>query len=264
MKIYLPIGLLFTSVSNLIKAWSLPLLSVIKNMKKSVEIKSGSVMAVSIVLHDFNISQIESALLGVTGGDKEFFNGELAIIDATDSEANTFIDWFSIVEIVRKFGLVVVGVRNAPQSHVQSIIGCGLTIVESVGRDRAPLSSPSVVPSIPQVGSRLAPMIIDTPVRAGQRIYAKNTDLIVMAVVNNGAEIIADGNIHVYAELKGRALAGASGDTQSRIFAQRMEPELVSIAGVYRTFENGFPANWANKTAQVKLEKDVIFIDPLQ
>jgi hypothetical protein len=83
-------------------------------------------------------------------------------------------------------------------------------------------------------------VIVDTPVRAGQRIYARGADLIVTAVVNNGAELIADGSIHVYAPLHGRALAGASGDANARIFALQLQPELVSIAGVYRTFDEGF------------------------
>jgi septum site-determining protein MinC len=86
-------------------------------------------------------------------------------------------------------------------------------------------------------------MIVDTPVRAGQRIYARGADLIITAVVNNGAEIIADGSIHVYAPLHGRALAGASGNAGARIFALSMQPELVSIAGVYRTFDEGFRPN---------------------
>lgn len=99
-------------------------------------------------------------------------------------------------------------------------------------------------------------MIIDQPVRAGQRIYARGCDLIVTAAVNHGAEIIADGSIHVYAPLKGRALAGAAGNAEARIFAQAMEPELVSIAGVYRTFDDGFPADLAQKPAQCKLTGD--------
>ena len=101
-------------------------------------------------------------------------------------------------------------------------------------------------------------MIIDTPVRAGQRIYARGCDLIIMASVNNGAEVIADGSIHVYAPLRGRALAGASGNTDARIFAISMEPELVSIAGMYRTFEDGFPAEMAQQAVQVRLIGDRI------
>ena len=107
-------------------------------------------------------------------------------------------------------------------------------------------------------------MIIDTPVRAGQRIYARGADLIITASVNNGAEVIADGSIHIYAPLRGRALAGASGNAEARIFAMVMEPELVSIAGMYRTFENGFPQELAQQPAQVRLVGDRIEIDPLK
>ncbi|MFZ3287619.1 MAG: septum site-determining protein MinC, partial [Telluria sp.] len=105
-----------------------------------------------------------------------------------------------------------------------------------------------------------ATMVIDTPVRAGQRIYARGCDLIITAVVNNGAEIIADGSIHVYAPLHGRALAGASGNAEARIFALSMQPELVSIAGVYRTFDEGFPPEMARQPAQIRLIGDRIDI----
>jgi septum site-determining protein MinC len=118
---------------------------------------------------------------------------------------------------------------------------------------------PAAAAPAPQAASALvAPgaMIIDTPVRAGQRIYARGCDLIVTAAVNNGAEIISDGSIHVYAPLKGRALAGASGDASARIFAQALEPELVSIAGVYRTFDDGFPPELARQPAQIRLVGD--------
>ena len=106
-------------------------------------------------------------------------------------------------------------------------------------------------------------MIIDTPVRAGQRIYAQGCDLVVMAAVNNGAEIIADGSIHVYAPLRGRALAGASGNDGARIFAMSMEAELLSIAGIYRTFENGLPDNIAQRPAQVRLTGDRLDLLPM-
>ena len=99
-------------------------------------------------------------------------------------------------------------------------------------------------------------MIIDTPVRSGQRVYARGSDPIVMATVNAGAEVIADGSIHVYAPLRGRALAGASGKADARIFSTAMEAELVSIAGVYRTFEEGWPKELAGKPAQVLLKDE--------
>lgn len=101
-------------------------------------------------------------------------------------------------------------------------------------------------------------MIVDTPVRSGQRVYARGSDLVVTAIVNPGAELIADGSIHVYAPLRGRALAGAGGDASSRIFAMSMEAELVSIAGMYKTFEDGWSKELARHAVQVSLAGDRI------
>lgn len=96
-------------------------------------------------------------------------------------------------------------------------------------------------------------MVVNRPLRSGQQIYARGGDLVVLAAVNAGAEVIADGSIHIYAPLRGRALAGASGDAGARIFTTRFEAELVSIAGVYRTFESGVAADLAGKPVQVQL-----------
>lgn len=76
-------------------------------------------------------------------------------------------------------------------------------------------------------------MVIDQPVRSGQQIYAQGCDLIILTSVSPGAELLADGHIHVYGALRGRALAGVTGDQQARIFCQTLEAELVSIAGNY-------------------------------
>ena len=106
-------------------------------------------------------------------------------------------------------------------------------------------------------------MVIDRPLRSGQQVYAKGCDLIVLAVVSFGAEVIADGNIHVYAPLRGRALAGAHGDTTARIFTTCLEPQLVSIAGTYRTTEKELPADVLGKPAQIWLDGDSLVIEPL-
>ena len=97
-------------------------------------------------------------------------------------------------------------------------------------------------------------MVIDKPLRSGQQVYAKGRDLIVLAMVNPGAEVLADGHIHIYAPLRGKAIAGARGFTGARIFAQSMDPELISIAGVYRTSENPLPAEVRGQAAQVSLQ----------
>jgi septum site-determining protein MinC len=99
-------------------------------------------------------------------------------------------------------------------------------------------------------------LVIDKPLRSGQKVYARGADLIVLSMVNAGAEVAADGHIHIYAPLRGKAMAGASGDTSARIFAMALAPELISIAGVYRTSENALPANVQGKPAQVRLSAD--------
>jgi septum site-determining protein MinC len=99
-------------------------------------------------------------------------------------------------------------------------------------------------------------MVVDKPLRSGQKVYARGADLVVLAPVNQGAEVVADGNIHVYAPLRGKAMAGARGNTEARIFSICLEPELISIAGVYRTSENPLPADIQGKAAQVRLSSD--------
>ena len=99
-------------------------------------------------------------------------------------------------------------------------------------------------------------LVIDKQLRSGQKIYARGADLIMLAMVNQGAEVVADGNIHVYAPLRGKAMAGASGNINARIFSLCMEPELISIAGIYRTSEHALPADIKSRPAQVRLSND--------
>lgn len=106
-------------------------------------------------------------------------------------------------------------------------------------------------------------MVVDKPLRSGQRVYAKGGDLVVLALVNHGAEVIADGSVHVYAPLRGKAIAGARGDTTARIYAHSLEAELLSIAGIYRTTENPLPADVAGKPAQVLLDGEKLLMQPL-
>jgi len=106
-------------------------------------------------------------------------------------------------------------------------------------------------------------MVIDKPLRSGQRIYAKG-DLVVLGMVSNGAEVIAEGNIHIYAPLRGRALAGVHGNHDARIFCTCLEPELISIAGIYRTTENPLPADVHGKPAQIWLDEEKLMIETLR
>ena len=107
-------------------------------------------------------------------------------------------------------------------------------------------------------------MVIDRPLRSGQRVYARGGDLVVLGVVSHGAEVIADGNIHIYGPLRGRAIAGASGNTAARIFAGAMEPELISIAGTYRTTDKPLAADVHGKAALARLDGEKMLFEPLK
>jgi len=107
-----------------------------------------------------------------------------------------------------------------------------------------------------------SPMLLRRPVRSGQQVYARDTDLIIMGSVGPGAEVIADQNVHVYGPLRGRALCGVSGSGTARIFCQSLEAELVSVAGNYRVLEE-IPPDLRGKPAQIWLDKDRLNIEPL-
>lgn len=228
---------------------------------KPLEIKISTVVAVSAILHESDPALLDAAMKDVTGGESDYFDGELAVLDigAIDfGECN--IDWAALIALFKSYSLNPVAVRNASPEMAPQILAHGLSL-DVIVKPRHEVAAPQPTPA-PTVPAPVPPpalfgsMIIDTPVRAGQRIYARGSDLILMAAVNNGAEVIADGSIHIYAPLRGRALAGASGNAESRIFAMSMEPELVSIAGIYRTFEDGFPKDLAQHPAQIRLIGD--------
>jgi len=246
-----------------------------------IEIKISTVVAISTILHSADPLAIDAALKQMTGGVSDFFEDEFAVIDvAAIADDAAQLDWTALVGLLKNYRLNAVAVRGAPAALHEAIRAHGLFVDEGASgpqaggsreRETAPAPVPAEAPAVaapapvapPLPPAAVLAMIVDTPVRAGQRIYARGTDLIITAVVNNGAEIIADGSIHVYAPLHGRALAGASGNADARIFALQMEPELVSIAGVYRTFDEGFPAELARQPAQIRLVGDRIDISSL-
>ncbi len=247
-----------------------------------IEIKISTVVAISTILHSADPAVIDAALHQMTGGVSDFFEDEFAVIDiAAIAHEAPAIDWPALVSLLKKYRLNAVAVRGAGPEMADAIRAHGLSLDDGSSGVRAPehKEAPEALAPVPVAEPAPAPtpaptaapappapvstMIIDTPVRAGQRIYARGSDLIITAVVNNGAEIIADGSIHVYAPLNGRALAGASGNPEARIFALSMQPELVSIAGVYRTFDDGFPNDLTRQPAQIRLVGDRLDISSL-
>lgn len=256
--------------------------------RKPIEIKISTVVAVSAILHESDLGVLDAAMRDMTNGDADFFDDEFAVIDVgTLDVAADAIDWTAIAALLKSYRLNAVAVRNASPEMTAQILASGLSLDGSL-KPRAEVAAsapeqaeidltPQEEPMETQVVEVPAPvsaapattpaisnrtMIVDTPVRAGQRIYARGADLIITAAVNNGAEVIADGSIHIYAPLRGRALAGANGDTEARIFTLSMEAELVSIAGMYRTFENG--SERAQQATQIRLVGDRIDMLPIK
>lgn len=126
----------------------------------------------------------------------------------------------------------------------------------------AAVAPPAKAAPTPTAPVRAASRLIADPIRGGQQIYARGTDLTITHQVGAGAEVVADGSIHIYGRLAGRAIAGADGDTQARIFCRRFEPELVAIAGVYAVAEQ-LHGEWLGKPAQVFLQDGTLKVERL-
>ncbi|PSL16791.1 septum site-determining protein MinC [Marinobacterium halophilum] len=151
-----------------------------------------------------------------------------------------------LLSLCRKLSLVPVGLKADPDT---SVALCEtLHLADFSHQRRAPKSAPAeatpVTPEPEQPAPAAATKVITTPVRSGQQVYARGSDLIILAAVSAGAEVIADGNIHVYGPLRGRAMAGVDGNTDARIFCQSMEAELISIAGYFKTSEDLHAECW--------------------
>ena len=187
-------------------------------------------------------------------------------------ESDTALDLGGLISILKSVGMQPIGVNDGALS--ESARNWGLPVLPpDTGKGArpievapqaaaAPVPAPPAPPAAP-VPVAKPPKIILEPVRSGQQIYADGGDLIILNTVSAGAEVVADGCVHVYGGLRGRAIAGARGNTEARIFSTCLEPQLVSIAGIYRTTETELPAEVRGKPAQVRLEGEKLLIEPL-
>jgi len=239
------------------------------------EIKSADLPLVALVLKSGDVHTLESQLLsqfGPLSSSPDFFNEDALVIDfgqlTADSDA---LDLSHLVAVLRQCKLIAVAVRNAPPPSLSEARRLGLVDAHEIYVPAPPPKSQAAAPAVQAKEVIAAPvptttMVIDKPIRSGQKIYAKGGDLIILSMVNRGAEVVADGNIHVYAPLRGKAMAGAKGNTKARIFALAMEAELVSVAGIYRTAEKPFASDVLGKPAQIRLSDDnqeKLLIEPL-
>lgn len=246
-----------------------------KQKPSAFEIKSADLPLVALVLKSGDVHVLELELLsrfGPQSASPDFFNDDALLIDYGQlDEGSVLPNLKRLLEVLAQCKLVAVAVRNAPASSVTEARLLGLIEAHELYVAAPQTQTQAVAPVLMQKDAQHAPpvptMVIDKPIRSGQKIYAKGGDLIVLSMVNRGAEVVADGNIHVYAALRGKAMAGAKGNTRARIFALAMEAELVSIAGVYRTAEKPFASDVVGKAAQVRLSEDgqeKLLIEPLK
>lgn len=253
--------------------------------RQLIEFK-GTTLPVVVVtlrsLHPEALAEAASALFG----DDEFFDGDAALLELSQIADLPEPDWRRVKQVFKAHGLNVIGVRGGSEELRYGAAFAGLPTYAAGERTAPPATAcqaaPSPLPETADLTSAALPpptvtapaaaptVFIERPLRSGQQVYARGGDLVVLAAVNAGAEVIADGNIHIYAPLHGRALAGASGAAEARIICTRFDAELVSVAGLYRTFDSGVPVDMAGRPVQVRLAKapgaepGKLIVEPLQ
>lgn len=220
-------------------------------------------------LYPARLENFEQAISDVYNKAPNMFAHTPIVLDLKKLKGSSF-DLKGIADIMRRYQMVPVGVQHASQIQQKAAAAAGLSVLlsrdgnESKSLDKALQAAQegavvsnsikhrkshepelkAVKPEIkPEMKSEPSPTrvskVVTQPVRSGQQIYAKGADLIVLSSVGTGAELLADGHIHVYGTLRGRALAGIQGDKTARIFCSNLEAELVSIAGQYLMLEAG-------------------------
>ncbi|BAE74611.1 Septum site-determining protein MinC [Sodalis glossinidius str. 'morsitans'] len=219
-----------------------------------IELKGSNFTLSVIHVHDAQPEEIRRAIEEKVEKAPGFLKNAPVVINVAGLGRDT--SWEALSQAVLATGLHIVGVSGCSDSKLkQAIVRSGLPLLTE---GKAPKRSVDATPALAAVKTRL----INTPVRSGQQIYARSSNLIVTSSVSAGAELIADGNIHIYGMMRGRALAGASGDGECQIFCTHLSPELISIAGQY-WLSDQIPAALLGKAARLCLQDGTLTIHPL-
>ncbi|MGX5660759.1 septum site-determining protein MinC [Castellaniella ginsengisoli] len=258
----------------------------------ALDFKSASLHVLRAVLHTADTAELTRALEQRMKEAGAFYENEPVVLDAQGLDQAP--DWQALAAALRRHRLHPIGVR-APQALLDSARQAGLAPLDiSTGRQESRADAPARTAQARKPGPETAParhakpapteapgdtdapvppavadspaetLVIRHPLRSGQRIYARGGDLIVMGMVSQGAEVIADGHIHVYGPLRGKAMAGARGNQHAMILTTQLDPELLAIAGVYRVVETRLPETLHNRPAQIELDGDTLRIRALQ
>ncbi|MET3178010.1 UNVERIFIED_ORG: septum site-determining protein MinC [Variovorax guangxiensis] len=242
--------------------------------KAVFEFKSATLPLIAVILKTSDLDVLAEALDAQLADSPDFFEQEPVVIDLSllqETEGGGDIDFAALRGLLARHQTQPIAVRggNDAQNAAARAAGLSVAAMPAAPVPRAPAppaeppasEAPQIVREVPVPAN--GTLLIDKPLRSGQQVYARGGDVVVTAVVSFGAEVIADGNVHVYAPLRGKAIAGARGNTEARIFSTCMEAQLVAIAGTYRTNEVPLPDSVLGKSAQVRLDGKKIAIDPI-
>ena len=237
------------------------------------EFKSATLPLIAVILKTADLAVLTAALDAQLADSPDFFEQEPVVIDLSllqDEEPPATLDFAALRALLARHQTQPIAVRggNAEQNAAARAAGLSLAAMPVSPPARPPAALAETASPAPQIVREVpvpanGTLLIDKPLRSGQQVYARGADLIVLAAVSFGAEVIADGHIHVYAPLRGKAIAGARGNTEARIFTTCLEAQLVAIAGIYRTAEVPLGPDVAGKAAQISLDGKKLVIDPI-
>jgi septum site-determining protein MinC len=239
-----------------------------------LELKSAALTLMALVLKTTDLAQLADELSQRASAMPGLFDDEPVVVDLSFvRETDEPIDFDVLVVLLMQHGMRPVAVRGGAAEQMAAAMSSGL--LEAPEGTRPALRevpAPEVIERIVEKTVEkvvevqlpaLPPLIIDKPLRSGQQVHAQGRDLIVLALVSFGAEVSADGDIHVYAPLRGRAHAGRSGNTASRIYCHCMQAQVLAIAGVLRTTDIGLPDGIAGQAAMVRLTGEQLVVERL-
>ena len=241
------------------------------DMQPVLEFKSSTFFVLVLIIYSNDLTIIEQKLREKISQAQDFFRNSPIILDVRElNQQGHEIDIIKLITLIRSTGLFPVGIRGG--NDQQNLHAASLFIPIDMSRSttsfqteiqKAATSLPSTAPHevIKEIVVSNATTLISQPVRSGQRIYASG-DLIILTQVSAGAEIMAEGNIHVYNTLRGRALAGVQGNRDARIFCSDLQAELISIAGDYKTSED-LKDIAPKKPVQIYLQDQALIIKEL-
>jgi septum site-determining protein MinC len=240
------------------------------NTSSCLELKSATLTLMALVLKTTDLAQLADELSQRASAMPGLFDDEPVVVDLSFvRETEAAIDFDVLVVLLMQHGMRPVAVRGGAAGQMAVALASGLLEAPEGARPALrEVPAPEVVERIVEKTVEvqlqpLPPLIVDKPLRSGQQVHAQGRDLIVLALVSFGAEVSADGDIHVYAPLRGRAHAGKSGNLQARIYCHCMQAQVLAIAGVLRTTDVGLPGGIVGQAAMVRLDGEQIVVERL-